>query len=1067
MFKKISALLALILLLASSLSPLMGLGLIEPVSAVGDNLDVKFELTKEGVTYVEFRVWVVNNASTAQQVPIDIILEPYQENPLVDVEIEDVQVWVWENKPDNITVNDYGEVTYNKTFFAILEDNGTLFAADGVDSNDNLINATIFESGSWIKWDNVTNTIWYNVTEIIGSHPEERWHHIREDFKNWYFQEQINSEYKKTTVTIPNATENQGFGYGTKVFDVRINTGLNQRSDGSWGSAGLMIWNVNGTFWQDDTNSSWWDNSWGKKAPLQINNTGCATALEYHQVYVNLTYDSDMNSDFSDIRIVNDTAEAEVPLWNMTVVDGAYAEFYFNVTSIPASSWLNNTYYIYYNNSEATSASDKDATFPFIDEFEIDLTKWTVTSDGTYPELSTDYAYGGAQSVKFPGASVAKLEKIYGSAQTGKVSIRIRDDATDTDAVTYFKVWSGATQLQIDIATTISVTNYVYYDNSDFHITSVVRTTGWHLFEYVVDASGFKVIIDGVEYSGNAITSFDKIEIRGHPNAYPVIHYYDNVMVRKYASPEPDVVVGAEEVPPVAEFIPPTPTSLANTTGNFYVNHTWDAGAENVTDSYNVSINSTWHNGTTNTFYNNTPLSAHDWSNISVYAYNSSGSGTLNTTGVSDNVQIPNNPITITNTSDAAVLETQNVYVDYDATDSDSDTPTFSCNRTDLFTDFSTSTGIGNWLTTITSSGVYSVDFGVSDGYGSTSNYTMTITVVDATPTAPTNIANTTGNFYVNHTWDSGLNTDTFNVSVNDTWTNGSTNLYYNNTPMSAHDWSNISVYAYNSTSGELSSAISQNTQIPNNPPSWTTIPTWSFNEDTTNSTLDLDDYCTDADGDSLTFTIIQEDATNITSSVNATNVVTFTPNADWNGDATFQYRVDDGQTTVDSATHTVQVVSVNDPPTGSLSADSYSYYVGQAGKFTATFTDIDGDTLTYRFWVSADNEWFNWGSTSTFVYTFYTPGDNTILVNVSDGTDYTEDSVSVYVSKEIIQTHPMPTPTISPTPIPDVVKVTSLEQFFDYICDIDANWFFDPLPIDWRYVDIFFNPFKFGGESS
>ena len=62
--------------------------------------------------------------------------------------------------------------------------------------------------------------------------------------------------------------------------------------------------------------------------------------------------------------------------------------------------------------------------------------------------------------------------------------------------------------------------------------------------------------------------------------------------------------------------------------------------------------------------------------------------------------------------------------MDYDATDPDTDTPTFSCNRMDLFIDFNTTTGKGNWTAT---ANIYYIDFGVSDGYGSTSNYTMTL----------------------------------------------------------------------------------------------------------------------------------------------------------------------------------------------------------------------------------------------------------------------------------------------------------------------------------------------------
>ena len=76
----------------------------------------------------------------------------------------------------------------------------------------------------------------------------------------------------------------------------------------------------------------------------------------------------------------------------------------------------------------------------------------------------------------------------------------------------------------------------------------------------------------------------------------------------------------------------------------------------------------------------------------------------------------------ITNTSGASVDELETVYVDYDYTDADSDTGVFSCNRTDLFTDFNTASGIGNWNTNISSAGTYYVDFGVDDGYGSNDN---------------------------------------------------------------------------------------------------------------------------------------------------------------------------------------------------------------------------------------------------------------------------------------------------------------------------------------------------------
>jgi PGF-CTERM protein len=113
-----------------------------------------------------------------------------------------------------------------------------------------------------------------------------------------------------------------------------------------------------------------------------------------------------------------------------------------------------------------------------------------------------------------------------------------------------------------------------------------------------------------------------------------------------------------------ATYIPPNPTNLTNATGSDWVNYTWQAGSEgagdlpdaggnstpavfgmgNVTDSYNVSVNGTWHNGTTNTPINET-VGSGEWVNITVWAWNASGTGTLSAGCVSDYVQtLPEGP---------------------------------------------------------------------------------------------------------------------------------------------------------------------------------------------------------------------------------------------------------------------------------------------------------------------------------------------------------------------------------------------------------------------------------------
>ena len=83
------------------------------------------------------------------------------------------------------------------------------------------------------------------------------------------------------------------------------------------------------------------------------------------------------------------------------------------------------------------------------------------------------------------------------------------------------------------------------------------------------------------------------------------------------------------------------------------------------------------------------------------------------------------------NVNDKQVVNVDANGTDQDVTDS-VDTFTFSCNRTDLFSDFSTSTGVGTWTPFYNQTGVYYVNFGVGDGTTSV-NETITITVTDVT----------------------------------------------------------------------------------------------------------------------------------------------------------------------------------------------------------------------------------------------------------------------------------------------------------------------------------------------
>jgi hypothetical protein len=603
----------------------------------------------------------------------------------------------------------------------IINDNGTIYITsnasfDSFDTDET--NYTVY----WhTRYDN--HYLWKDFTDSFNSV-----NHDYKGFDKWYYIKNISiisdKEYTvRAWVDIPVNTEKQS---GKYYFAIKPSHETIAQA--------ISI----GHFYNLDP---WWDVTWAYRKEIILTGHASGAQTDY-QILLNVTYDSDMQSDFDDLRFTNDTHELDS--WLEFKVDGFYALVWVEFSTTPANT-VEQTYYMYYGNAGAASDWDGVATFYSADVGFDSTTGWTEVDPNsrmsvtggqlvftdlqrnvvaytynamspTYNPLVFEFVYkytDGASATPQIYVADGIYTSIYGA--TNAMGVRIDNSA---GSGLYFITRAGGTTyintVHTFTATTIAQTWYfrlklisgtsatldAWLDDPtksgapDY--TSTLTTAPTVAMTHVYAISGY---LDGQSYTSSG--------------------WVDNVLVRKYAVNPPTYAFGSEEF---LIYIPPDPITLTNTTGNFWANHTWAAGSGNVTDGYNVTINSIWHNGT-DTFYNDT-YSAHAWQNITVYAFNSTGTGTLSSGSVNQNTQIPNNAITITNTSDWTGNAGEVVYVDYDATDDDSDIATFSCNRIDLFTDFDTSTGKGNWTAT---ANIYYVDFGVSDGYGSISNYTMTL----------------------------------------------------------------------------------------------------------------------------------------------------------------------------------------------------------------------------------------------------------------------------------------------------------------------------------------------------
>jgi len=161
--------------------------------------------------------------------------------------------------------------------------------------------------------------------------------------------------------------------------------------------------------------------------------------------------------------------------------------------------------------------------------------------------------------------------------------------------------------------------------------------------------------------------------------------------------------------------------------------------------------------------------------------------------------------------------------------------------------------------------------------------------------------------------------------------------------------------------------------------------------------TIDL--VANDIDDDPLTYLIVDGPANGSLGAVSG-NQVTYTPNSNYTGPDSFTFKVNDGTDDSNTATVSITVSEVNDPPVldpiGDKSVDELTTLT-----FTATATDPDS-SLTYSL-ISAPAGASIDPDTGVFSFTpteAQGPGGYTLTVNVTDGFSIDFEEITITVNE-------------------------------------------------------------------
>ena len=107
-----------------------------------------------------------------------------------------------------------------------------------------------------------------------------------------------------------------------------------------------------------DTFEAWYNSDWTRMKPIEINNRGSTTFEEY-VLDITVYYDSDMKSDFSDLRFTDDEGN-DLYYWKGEKVNGESANILVRVPEVtPGKSMI----YMFYGDPTAEDESNFDMIF--------------------------------------------------------------------------------------------------------------------------------------------------------------------------------------------------------------------------------------------------------------------------------------------------------------------------------------------------------------------------------------------------------------------------------------------------------------------------------------------------------------------------------------------------------------------------------------------------------------------------------------------------------------------------------------------------------------------------------
>ena len=247
--------------------------------------------------------------------------------------------------------------------------------------------------------------------------------------------------------------------------------------------------------------------------------------------------------DFGDIRFTKDDTTTLLDYWMESKVNGDNAVFWIEIAD--DLSTVSRTIYVYYGKGDATTTSNGDNAFPvFIDHEAGNLSEWTTWGAGT-KTASQEHPHTGSYDCKLTpptSPSSGGVEKATADYDAG-YAYRIWIYDVPTKAANYAEntyIIDGG-NVELYLGANGAADYYQYWDGSGWINSSVLRTAGFHYFEFRLKSGHVLVIIDGTQVlDSTRLNTATMSKFRAYCyGANPNPSWFDDFLIRKWVDPEP------------------------------------------------------------------------------------------------------------------------------------------------------------------------------------------------------------------------------------------------------------------------------------------------------------------------------------------------------------------------------------------------------------------------------------------------------------------------------------------------------------------------------------------------